>query len=337
MKKIFLTWANYSTRSQMLSQHFRAEIVYIYPFDSEGHVPKALVRYMVSFVLTLRILFKKKPDVIFSLNSPQPLLLAIYLFTRLFGGVYILDSHSAPFSHPRVQWLRPAYRFFASRAFFNINTNEFHQSLVESWGGRSFVISDIPLKIEDNYPRRKTNDRSIVYVASFDFDEPLEEVLKTARKLPEVTFHITGKYHKAPQELLRKLPCNVQLEGFLPRSDYLGLLKSVKAVMALTTRDFTMQMGAYEALSLEKPIITSDWPILRTSFGNGAVYVKNTSESIHDGVLELLKNCKTYEENVKLQRKKRKENFDQIKKCVLEELKGLSNKYARKKSTLDGY
>jgi glycosyltransferase involved in cell wall biosynthesis len=325
MKKIFLTWANYSTRSQMLSQHFQAEIIYIYPFDSEGYLPKTLFRYIVSFAITLNILRKKKPDVIFSLNSPPPLLLAIYLFTRFYGSVYVLDSHSAPFSNPKVQWLQPAYRFFASRAFININTNEFHRGLVESWGGRSFVISDIPIEFEDNYPRSKVEDKSIVYVASFDFDEPLEEVLNTARKLREVTFHITGNYSKAPRRLLQNLPPNIQLEGFLPRTNYLGLLKSVKAVMTLTTRNFTMQMGAYEALSLGKPIITSDWPILRNSFGKGAVYVNNTAESIHDGVLEMLRNYKEYTGNVKLQRKRRKENFDDMKNQVLAELKKLDN------------
>jgi hypothetical protein len=64
-------------------------------------------------------------------------------------------------------------------------------------------------------------------------------------------------------------------------------MASVSAVMVLTTRDQTMQMGAYEALSLGQPIITSDWQILRDSFGPAAAYVDNSPESIVRGVLDV--------------------------------------------------
>jgi hypothetical protein len=49
-----------------------------------------------------------------------------------------------------------------------------------------------------------------------------------------------------------------------------------------------MQRGACEAVSLGKPIITSDWPLLRTYFNKGTVHVDNSSEDIQKGVLRVL-------------------------------------------------
>jgi hypothetical protein len=65
--------------------------------------------------------------------------------------------------------------------------------------------------------------------------------------------------------------------------------------MCLTTRDNTMQRGACEALSLAKPIITSQWPLLREYFHQGTVHVDNTGAGIRRGVQEM---CSRYEEYV---------------------------------------
>jgi hypothetical protein len=81
-----------------------------------------------------------------------------------------------------------------------------------------------------------------------------------------------------------------------------------------------MQMGAYEALSLEKPIITSDWQILRESFGKGAVYVKNTPESICYGIHEMFNNYDEYKKNVLFQREKRRTYFYSTRKSILSEI-----------------
>jgi hypothetical protein len=57
--------------------------------------------------------------------------------------------------------------------------------------------------------------------------------------------------------------------------------------MCLTTRDHTMQRGACEALSRGRPIITSDWPLLRSHFANAAAYADATPESIARAVREV--------------------------------------------------
>ena len=85
-----------------------------------------------------------------------------------------------------------------------------------------------------------------------------------------------------------------------------------------------MQMGAYEALSLKQPIVTSDWAILRESFGDGAVYVSNTPEAISKGVLKLLKNHIKYKEAICLQRLKRRKYFNSVRKQILKKINSAS-------------
>ena len=48
-----------------------------------------------------------------------------------------------------------------------------------------------------------------------------------------------------------------------------------------------MQRGACEAVSLGVPIITSDWPLLRSYFHQGTIHVANTADGIREGVLRL--------------------------------------------------
>ena len=320
MKKIYITWASFSTRSHNLAKHFKAKEFFVFYFSSDGKIIKAFVRYLISFTATFRILLREKPDVIFALNQPLPLLFALYIFTTFFRGRYILDSHSGPFNDPILRPFQPIYRFFAKHAFLNINTNRNHKSLVESWGGKSYIIGDVPIDFKKEYPLRIVKEKSIAVVTTFMFDEPLEEIWKAACLCDDVNFHVTGNYHKASAELLKSATKNIIFEGYIPRDDYIGLLLSVKGVMVLTTRDQTMQMGAYESLSLEKPIITSNWQILRDSFGIGAVYVDNTSNSISIGIRELFENYDKYRLGVKEQRKKRRIYFEKVKRDILTEI-----------------
>lgn len=45
-----------------------------------------------------------------------------------------------------------------------------------------------------------------------------------------------------------------------------------------------MLSGAHEALALEMPLITSDWPPLRKYFSAGTAYVNNSVKGIVSGV-----------------------------------------------------
>src|SRR5690606_21545095 len=113
----------------------------------------------------------------------------------------------------------------------------------------------------------------VLYVASYSSDEPFEIVVEAARRVPDVTLWLTGRPKGDAKRLLETAPDNVRLLGFLSREDYLAAVAGAGAVLALTTRDHTMQRAAYEAAYLAVPTIVSDWPVLRDNFAKGALWV----------------------------------------------------------------
>lgn len=324
MKKVFFAWKSFCARSHNLAKHFNAKIIYICPISSDGKPVLAIGRYFLSFFMTLFTLFIEKPEVVFTLNQPMPLLFAVFIYTKLTGNCYILDSHSAPFNNPALSWLKPIYKIFARNAALNINTNQSHQKQIQSWGGKSYIIGDVPIDFKKQYTARNLGKKNIAVVVSYMFDEPIEEIFEAAAMLPDVEFYMTGNYRKAKKMLLKKAPPNIKFQGFLSREDYLSLLCSTNGVMALTTRDFTMQMGAYEALSLERPIITSDWQILRNSFGPAALYTNNKPESIKHCISELIRNQDKLLIAAREQKIKRRKYFESVKADIENELVGLN-------------
>ena len=317
--KVFLTWNASCTRTSTLANHFGAQPIRISYLQGKKFLPLLLLRYLISFTKTFLVLAKRRPKVVFMENQPPFLIMACYLYTRLFGGAYVIDSHSGAFNNKKWAWAMPMYRFLAKNAYMNINTNEHHKSLVEGWGGRSIVISDIPVEHSTSYERIDVDTLSVAVVCSFSFDEPVEEIWEAARQCPGVTFYLTGNDSKLSSGLKSSQPENIKTVGFVPIQQYFGLLSSAKAVMVLTTRDHTMQRGAYEALSLDQPIITTDWPVLRKSFGGAAVYVRNDPDSIAEGVRELLSQHEDYKSAARRQRVVRRKNFEATRRKLMEE------------------
>jgi glycosyltransferase involved in cell wall biosynthesis len=76
--------------------------------------------------------------------------------------------------------------------------------------------------------------------------------------------------------------------GYLPREQYAELLASADVVLALTTREATMQRAAYEALEAGRPIVASDTRVLRESLGDAAEYTAPDGEAIASAVRRAL-------------------------------------------------
>jgi hypothetical protein len=106
-----------------------------------------------------------------------------------------------------------------------------------------------------------------------------------ASEMPDVYFHITGDKKNADKNLLTKKPDNVIITGFLDYSNYVNLLKKVDVIMDLTTDNKSLLSGAYEAVALEQPLITSNWNSLRRHFNKGTIYVNNSSDDIRKAIV----------------------------------------------------
>jgi glycosyltransferase involved in cell wall biosynthesis len=259
----------------------------------------ALFRYVAQFAATLILLLRARPAVVFVQSPPNLAVLCAFIYRRLTGSHYVIDAHSAALLS--AWWTKPAWfnSLLAKEAIATIVTNEHLQEVVAKWGARSFLLRDVPTDFTTPTPTPLRQGFTITVVNTFARDEPLSEVLEAARQELDVQFLVTGRKPMSPSAIVSSAPSNVRFTDFLPNDEYYRLLASSHAVVCLTTRNFTMQRGACEALSLARPIITSDWPLLRTHFRMGTVHVDNTAASIAEGIRLMRKDYARYESEVR--------------------------------------
>jgi glycosyltransferase involved in cell wall biosynthesis len=310
---IFLVWAAPtfgSGRSRLLANELQMPApVYLYSTRWKG-AWTAPLRYIIHSVQTLRLLFQKRPRVVIVQSPPSFAVLFVALYCKLTSSHYIVDAHSDAFQ--RSIWTRPQWLYdrITRAAMLTLVTDNFFRTMIEQKGGRARVLRD-PVVSVPLSPIQPAKQFSVTVVNTFARDEPLEAVLEAAASLPEVHFSITGKRSRGNPDLFLRAPRNVVFTDFLPDDDYFQLLRSSHAVMSLTTRDHTLQCGACEALSLERPIITSNWQLLREYFCRGTVHVDNTPDGIRQGIEALRQDYSRYEAEVAELRQMRREESQQ--------------------------
>jgi glycosyltransferase involved in cell wall biosynthesis len=281
-----VAWAPYSRMSDTFARELNGKLYCIHylRFQSPPHAP---LKYLLQSVRTLQVLFRERPRAVHVQNPPFVSGLVVYLYSRLSGAKFVLHYHSAAFGRAW-DWALPVQKFLARRAATNIVTNQHWADLVRSWGGHTLVMLDPFLDLPDGTPFVTAPGFSVAVVSTFAEDEPLEAILEAAALLPDVHFYVTGDTRKKPDKFFAGAPANVTFTGFLdPYREYPGLLRAADAIMVLTTRDYTLQLGGCEAVAMGKPLITSDWPYLREVFSQGTVYVSASAESIRDGIQQL--------------------------------------------------
>jgi glycosyltransferase involved in cell wall biosynthesis len=310
---LFIVWAT-PTQGSPRSRRLANEIemtspIYLYSTKWKGPL-SAPIRYVIQAARTLLLLFRKRPRVVLVQSPPSFAVLFVALYCALTGSHYIIDAHSGAFQ--RGIWTRPKWLIdrVTRNAALTLVTDEFFRKMIERKGGQAMVLRD-PVAPAPLLPIHLQEQFSVTVVNTFAPDEPLEAVLQAAAGLPEVHFSITGKRSHAHPDLLRQAPHNVVFTDFLPDDTYYQLLRSSHAVMTLTTRDHTLQCGACEALSLERPIITSDWPLLQEYFCRGTVHVDNTPTGIRLGIETLKQEYGRYEAEVVELRQMRRQEWQQ--------------------------
>lgn len=307
---LFLVWGppSHGPRSRVFARELGIqELHFVYSTTRRGLLA-APFKYSYQALKTLALLFRKRPQVVFVQSPPSIAVLFVYLYCALTDSRYVVDAHSDALLNP--YWTRPAWlhRFLARKAVATIVTNEHFQDMIQGWGGRAFILRDIPTSYPADGSFPVGGNFNVVVVNTFASDEPLEQTLEAAAEMDGVQFYITGKKNRAGKRLPQNPPDNVQFTDFLSDQDYYALMNASQAVMCLTTRDHTMQRGACEALSMGKPIITSDWPLLRDYFHDGTIHVDNSTAGIRQGVAEMKKRLSHYQEGIKaLQRAQRQE------------------------------
>jgi glycosyltransferase involved in cell wall biosynthesis len=279
----FIVWARYHRRSELLARHFRATIHYVHHGRS-GKLFQSPVRYAVQAWRTWGLLRLERPDVIFVQNPPIFAVLVVSVYARCHGAGYVIDSHTGAFLARKWRWSIGLHRMLSRGALTTIVHNESQEKVVRRWGHPNCLVAFTPGDYPSGEPFPLSNELNIAVVCGFDPDEPLDILFEAASRLPGVRFYLTGDAKRMDPRLLRRKPGNIRLTGYLSYERYIGLLRGVSAIMDLVNNEHTLLMGGFEAVSLGVPLIVSDWPLLRSYFSRGTVYVPNTVEGICEGV-----------------------------------------------------
>ncbi|HEX7287866.1 MAG TPA: glycosyltransferase [Candidatus Angelobacter sp.] len=316
-ERIFISWAPFCSRSDSIIKHLGGTSYMVYsPFWGSNPFT-ILFKYLTQSMMTLWILLRDRPRVIFVMTPPVIVCFPVWLYTRLTKSCYLIDAHSGALVDRRWQSTMFLHRFFSRHARATMVTNPHLRDFVQSWGADAMIVRDVPVCFAEPSPMTLSGAFNITLVNTFTRDEPLELFLRAAEKLPDVQFYVTGPLAGADERVINTAPKNVKFTGFLPNSQYVGLLLASDAVMCLTTREHTMQRGAYEAVYLEKPVVVSSTELLRNAFYKGAVCVQNTVEGIVGGVQEMRKHLRERQEEVRSLRQEKLEQWSRVEADLL--------------------
>lgn len=284
-KKLWIAWENDgSIRSRVLAKAMNAEYYTFTRFEKSKRL--FLLRYPLATIQTFLAVAKEKPDV---LLTPDPSVLLCFLaavIKPLFKYKLIIDEHTLYISPTGIKKIVMDFlgNYYFKRCDMVIVTNEPYKIRMREFvkNKEIFVLPDrIP---NFDYPFKKTELKgkyNILFICTFSYDEPWEEVIRAATLLNKDTYiYISGR-NKLNQS---SLPANVVLTGFIPDKEYQNLLRSVDIVMVLTEKEECMVCGAYEAVAAEKPLILSDRKVLMDYFSRGTVFTKNNREALADAI-----------------------------------------------------
>lgn len=317
-KGLFLVWGprRGSQRSQQLAQKFGLEIEYVYLTTKQGLL-YAPFKYIYQGLATWMLLARRRPQVVFIQDPPIIGPLFVYLFSLFFGTKFIIDSHTESIEDAEWQWAAPLYRFLARRALTAIVTNEPLKEKLATWQVNAFVLPDPPMRLA--IPQEMSLQPSalnVVMICMGDLDEPVVEMAQVARSLPEMTFYITGNCEAAFPEVVHNAPANVHFTGYI-KEDFFPLLKAADVVACLTTSNYTFLSGANEALWVGKPLLTSNSPVLKRYFTQGAVHVNNTVEDIRQGLLTMQQQLPDFQRGIQaLQQQRQPEWYQQAQALI---------------------
>lgn len=285
---VFISWQPYCSRSDNIARVLGGGASYkVYDERWGSRYGTIAFKYAIQAWQTWRLLRRDRPRVVVVMTPSTIACLPVWWYCLLHRARYVIDAHTAAFVVAPWQQILWLHRFFSRRAVTTIVTNEHFARLIESWGASATIVTDVPVRFARPEPRELPPGPRMTLVSSFTYDEPLAEFLAAAAAVPDVRFYVTGNYKKADPALVARKPANVEFTGFLSDGQYVGLLEASDAVLALTTYDHTMQRGAYEAIYLGKPVITSNFGLLRSAFPQGTVHVDATPEDIRRGIAEM--------------------------------------------------
>ena len=319
-QRMWIAWENHR-RSRELSRLLDCESVIL---DSGA---SRLLKFPRFIAKTIFKLISQRPRIVFAQNPSIFLNIILLLLKPLLRYVLVSDLHNAavvpdnPLLRKRVLYL--PYRMVHKYADYTIVTNRYLAKMVKDNGGRAIILPD-PIPRVGRIEKRQLKGRfAVCCICTFGGDEPVNAILDAANLLEgqETYFYITGD----SKEFLRKfkkypLNKNIIFTGYLSEAEYWKLLRSVNAVLDLTTRDNCLVCGSYEAVAVGTPLILSNKRILRETFHNAAEFCRNEGSAICIAISRIQENEEHYRKEIKRFRREFKQlwlkRYNELEKSI---------------------
>jgi len=276
-KTAWITWER-QPRNVSLANLFSSDY---YEFDD---IKNTFVRYIIYIKRTISI-FTKGYSTVFVQNPSIVLSFVGICLAKLTSTQVVIDAHNAGVRplEGRFFLLQVFNRWILRQASFVIVTNPHTQLFLKGFSISSFVLPDpLPSMLIDSKVCRSNELKyDIFVVCSWSEDEPIKEYLNAATLLPDLSFAFTGKFNNffAKNKDLN-IPGNVTMLGFVSESDYIWMMKHANVILDITTREDCLVCGAYEAISLDKPILLANSFVNKDLFGDAAFYSEVTVEEL---------------------------------------------------------
>jgi len=281
---LFLVWKKYQRRPEVLADLTNCELRFIpHLFKSKYLRP---FDYLIKLFLSIKDILSKRPDFVIA-QCPPTFSALPALITKT---PYVIDGHNPLFQVKMWQTLPLTPTLIEKSAGIIVHNAEMFQMVNKAYpSAQLFTICDPIKPIVASVPQQRL-PQQILVIASFDpWDEPVDLLIKTMTKLTEYQFVITADVSKLDSETaanLQKLT-NVVLTGFLSTEKYHQTLCSSLAALVLTTSSATQPSGACEALSSDTQLVISKTSLTEKLFGQWAVLVDNSEESIAQAIRSL--------------------------------------------------
>lgn len=293
----FISWNN-SARSKALAEHINADYSLFSPDRS------LLLRHSLCFFWTIKVLWQKKPSIIFIQYSFLLLCLIVaYKKTINPKAKIITDCHTKAFARLPPKVFAPVFikirnYLFSNVAHIFIHNNELLPAAKLICNSASVLIDPIPHLTTDNSFAIETQKPLVTFVCSFDTDEPVDIIAAAAQELSrEFQLLVTGK---PTAEFLAQLKdTDVIATGYLKREEYLSLLAQSRVIVGLTTEEYCLQCSGYEALALGKAFVTSNTISLRNFFGDAAILTNNDQHDLIAAIRKCSEHHLAYAQHMK--------------------------------------
>jgi hypothetical protein len=284
--KIWITW-HFQARSRNLAKVLNLEIKEY--FQNKN----VLIRHLFSSIWTIKILVKNKPSVIFIQYSYLLLLLLyVYKILKRRNLILVVDCHTKALRRKAtgifnyIFW--PLKKLSFEAADLSIISNEGLAKDIKKLHNNFIILPDMIPQIESINSKSSFRGDYCVYISSFAVDEPFDEMLKVSELLKrKLELYWTGKIPTMIEKYISDYS-NIHFTDYLKVDEYYNLIGNAKCLIALTTEEDCLQSGAYEAISVEVPVVISDTYSLKQFFGSAAVYTNNDSNSIYNAILNAI-------------------------------------------------